>query len=200
MDGKLFVVTNRKLVKDGDLIRVVEASVKGGADAIILREKDLASEDLGRLALEIKEVVKEKIPLIINGNYEVAIKAKADGIQLSYTTFLDFNKDYDKLTGVSIHALEEAKNADNMRADYLLAGHIFNTDCKKGLKGRGTEFLKEICDKTSIPVIAIGGINLNNISGILKSGAKGVAIMSSVMEADNPEDIVNKLKKAIENY
>ncbi|WP_010239394.1 thiamine phosphate synthase [Clostridium arbusti] len=200
MDRKLFVITNRKLIKDGNLIRVVEASVKGGADAIILREKDLSSEQLYRLAIEIKEVVKERIPLIINGNYEVAIKSKSEGIQLSYNVFLDFNKSYDKIRGVSIHALEEAKNVDNMGADYVIAGHIFNTDCKKGLEGRGTKFLKEICDKVSIPVIAIGGIELNNINDILKSGAKGAAIMSSVMQANDPEKLVFNMKAAINSY
>lgn len=200
MDGKIFVVTNRKLIKDGNLIRVVEASIKGGADAIILREKDLSSEELYSLALEIKEVTRERIPLIINGNYEVAAKSKAEGIQLSYNTFLDSNKAYDKFKGVSIHAVEEAKNADNMGASYVLAGHIFNTDCKKGLEGRGTKFLKEICDKVSIPVIAIGGIDLNNISDILEAGAKGAAIMSSVMKSDNPEKLVYKIKDVINSY
>lgn len=199
MDGKLFVVTNRKLIKDENLINVTEAIVKGGADAIILREKDLSSEELYSLAVKMQEVVMNRIPLVINGNYEVAVKCKAEGIQLNYNTFLDFDKPYDKLKGVSIHSLEEARKVYDIGANYILAGHIFNTACKAGLPGRGTEFLNEICSKVPLPVIAIGGIELSNISKVLSAGAKGIALMSSVMEAENPEEIVYKMKEAINN-
>lgn len=200
MDGKLFVVTNRKLIKDGNIDNVIEASVKGGADAIILREKDLADEELYMLAIKIKEIVDNRIPLIINGNYNVAMKLKAEGIQLSYDVFLKFNQNYNRLKGVSIHSLDEAKNVYNMGADYIIAGHIFNTACKAGLPGRGIEFLSEICSNIAIPVIAIGGIDLNNINSVLGAGAKGIAIMSSVMEADNPECVVYRTKEAMNNY
>ncbi|AGK98857.1 thiamine phosphate synthase [Clostridium pasteurianum] len=200
MDRKLFVVTNRKLIKDGNLINVTEAIVKGGADAIILREKDLSSKELYSLAVKMQEVVMDRIPLVINGDYNVAVKCKADGIQLSYNTFLDFDKAYDKLKGVSIHSLEEAKKVYDIGANYVLAGHIFNTACKAGLPGRGIEFLNEICSDVSLPVIAIGGIELNNIDSILRAGAKGAALMSSVMEAENPEETVYNMKEAIDNY
>lgn len=200
MDGKLFIVTNRKLIKKGNIYTVVEGCVKGGADAIILREKDLKFDEIYVLAKRVKEIIRDRIPLIINGNYDVAMKLGVDGIQLSYDVFLKFNQDYNKLKGVSIHSLEEAKNVSNIGADYVLAGHIFDTACKAGLKGRGIKFLNEICSNVSIPVIAIGGIELNNINSVLKAGAKGIAIMSSAMEADNPEDIVYKTKKAINSY
>jgi len=200
MNRKLFIITNRKLIKKGDLYTVTEACVQGGADAIILREKDLSSEELYITACRLKKIINNKIPLIINGNYDVAVRCKTEGVHLSYDIFIKFNNKYNELKGVSIHSLEEAKMVNNMNADYILTGHIFNTACKAGLPGRGIEFLKDICGNLSLPVIAIGGIDENNINSVLEAGASGAAIMSSVMEADNPKDVVYKMKSIINNF
>lgn len=199
MKGKLFIVTNRKLIPDGDLCRVAKACVSGGADAIILREKDLNKEELYKLAIDIKDATNRKIPIIINGNYEVSVIAKAEGTQFSYKDFLNFNQACDNIKGVSIHSVEEAKIVNLMDASYVLAGHIYNTECKKGLKGRGLKFLEEITKNLNIPVIAIGGIDLSNALDVIKSGAEGIAVMSSVMKSDDPEKLINSLKQTI-NY
>lgn len=197
MDKKLFVVTNRKLVNGRNLIDVINGAVKGRADAVILREKDLCTDELYRLALELKQKINDKIPLIINGNLEVAENIAASGVHFSYGQFINRKKKFKGLNGVSIHSLEEGENVQNIGADYILAGHIFNTSCKKGLEGRGTDYLKKLCDNLSIPVIAIGGISLDNINYVLEAGADGIAVMSSVMEAENPEDVVYKTKEAV---
>lgn len=197
MGKKLFVVTNRKLIKKGNLCDVVKASVKGGADAIILREKDLSFEQLYALAISLKEVVENRIPLIVNNNLDVAKKASVSGIHLSYKPFMNFKEKYDRIKGVAIHSVEEGLCVENKGADYLLAGHIYNTSCKLGLEGRGLGFLKELCERLTLPVIAIGGIDLNNIQSVLNAGASGVAVMSSVMEADNVERLVYDIKEKI---
>lgn len=200
MCRRLFVVTNRKLIKKGNIYSMVKACVEGGADAVILREKDLNLEELYSTAVKLKEIIDNRIPLIVNNNYNVAVKCNSEGIQLSYHSFINFNKNYDKITGVSVHCLEEAIKADNMGADYILTGHIFDTSCKAGLPGRGIEFLREICKNVSLPAIAIGGIDEYNIINVLKAGAGGVAVMSSVMEADSPGDEVYKMKSIINNF
>jgi thiamine-phosphate pyrophosphorylase len=199
MKGKLFIVTNRKLIPDGDLCRVAKACVRGGADAIILREKDLNKEELYKLTIAIKEATNGNIPIIINGNYEVSIIAKAEGIQLSYNDFLNFSQACESIKGVSIHSVEEAKIVNLMDASYILAGHIYNTECKKGLEGRGLKFLEEITKNVNIPVVAIGGIDLSNALEVIKSGAHGISVMSSVMKSDDPEKLIKGLKQTI-NY
>jgi thiamine-phosphate pyrophosphorylase len=197
MDKKLFVVTNRKLVNGRNLIDVINGAVKGGADAVILREKDLSTDELYRLALKLKQKINNKIPLIINGNLEVAEYIGASGVHFSYEQFINRKKKFAGINGVSIHSLEEAENVQNIGADYILAGHIFSTACKKGLEGRGTDYLKKLCDNLRIPVIAIGGINLGNINNVLEAGVDGIAIMSSVMEAEKSEEVVYKMKEKL---
>ena len=197
MDKKLFVVTNRKLIKKGDLSDVVKACVKGGADAIILREKDLHFEELYALALSLNNTIENKIPLIVNNNFQVAKAALTRGIHLSFSPFMNFKEKYNGLKGVSIHSLEEGICAESKGANYVLAGHVFNTSCKMGIEGRGLVYLQQLCERLTLPVIAIGGIDLNNIKEVLNAGASGIAVMSSVMEADNVEGLVHDIKEAM---
>jgi thiamine-phosphate pyrophosphorylase len=194
MDKKLFIITNRKLIKKGDLVTVVKKAVKGGADAIILREKDLNKQQLTSLAKRLMEVTAGKVPLIINSNLEVAKGVKADGIHFTYDSFIKFTEEYDGLMGVSIHSLEEAEAVTEKGADYILSGNIFETTCKPGLPGKGLDFLERISKKTSVPIIAIGGINADNINEVIRAGAAGVAVMSSVMEAEDVEQLVSIYK------
>ena len=87
----------------------------------------------------------------------------------------------DQETWVSVHTVEEARNAEKLGADGLIAGHIFVTDCKKGLAPRGLEFLKEVCAAVSIPVFAIGGIDDSNSDAVRLAGAQGECRMSWYM-------------------
>ena len=80
-----------------------------------------------------------------------------------------------------MHTASEAKEAQELGADYLIAGHIFSTDCKKGVPARGLTFLKEVCDSVTVPVFAIGGITKDRIEDVLSTGAKGICIMSEAM-------------------
>ena len=83
---------------------------------------------------------------------------------------------------MSIHSLDEAKEVESLGATYVVAGHIFKTDCKKGLEPRGLNFIKELLSILTIPIFAIGGINKENSNLVLNSGAFGVCMMSSLME------------------
>lgn len=199
-ERKLYVITNRKLINKGDVFTVVEGAISGGADAVILREKDLSYEELLPMAQKLKDITAFKnIPLIINGNIEVAEKVKASGIHLSYEYFIKNQINFKGIRGVSVHTVEEAVNAEKLGANYILAGHVFETDCKKGLQGRGIAFIENICNKVKIPVIGIGGINESNIKLVLKAGASGVAVMSSIMVEEEPKYKTNSLKSAIMN-
>jgi thiamine-phosphate pyrophosphorylase len=196
MSKKLYVVTNRQLIEKGNIFSVIENAVQGGADAVILREKDLPSNELLLMAKKLKAITdKGNIPLIINNNIEVATEINAYGYHTSFQNFINTKIKFQGAKGVSVHSLQEALKAEKLGADYLLSGHVFETDCKKGLKGRGISFIKEICNQVYIPVVAIGGISEKNIAEVLNCGAYGIAVMSSVMTAENPYVKTSSLKK-----
>jgi len=178
---KIIGVTNRKLCDDF-YGRIAELS-KMDLEYLILREKDLSYEELEIMAKKIKDILLDsKIKLIINGNINVARHVEAFGLQLSFKDFSDgVAKSYDGVIGVSIHSLMEAIEGEILGATYLLYGHVFETDCKKGVSPRGLVELKEICSSVKIPVYAIGGIDENNSKEVVDCGAYGVAIMSSLM-------------------
>lgn len=191
---KIYIVTNRKLIREGSIYDVIERCAKMGADGVILREKDLDYEELKDIALGVRNITqKYNIPLIVNGNIDVAMDIKADGFHSSFQAFKNIAEKMGLekriqsgqrkfIYGVSIHKHEEALEAEKLGADYLIAGNIFETDCKPGLEGKGIDFLSKICSSANIPVIAIGGININNIENVLAIGAFGVAVMSYAMK------------------
>lgn len=178
---KIIGVTNRKLCNDF-YDRIAEIS-KMDLEYLILREKDLTRDELKIMAKEIADILRDSsIKLVINGDINIAKEVEAVGVQLPFRYFSEgIAKDYDGVIGVSIHSLSEAIDAEVLGASYLLYGHVFETDCKKGVTPRGLVELKEICIKVKIPVYAIGGINEKNYKDVLDSGAYGVAIMSSIM-------------------
>lgn len=96
--------------------------------------------------------------------------------------------------GASCHSVEDAKLAEKLGCTYIIAGHIYNTDCKKGLEGRGTDFLKSVVDAVQIPVYAIGGITPGNYTEIKSAGASGACIMSSAMTCESPELLLDNFK------
>ncbi|MBU4541651.1 thiamine phosphate synthase [uncultured Acetobacterium sp.] len=187
----LICITNQILCIDDFLNRINEIA-SGKPYAIMLREKELSEPDYEELAIKVKEICeRHQVKLIINQNIATAERLKVDTIQLSIDEMRRHSeaiKIFDQV-GVSVHSVAQAKEAEASGADYLVAGHVFPTDCKKGLPARGLRFLKEICDCVSIPVFAIGGISQVNYKIAMMTGAKGVCIMSEAMTTDHPETL-----------
>lgn len=187
----LILVTNRKLCKD-DFLQRIQQLVQSKPNAIMLREKDLNGGEFEDLAKKVKGICDvSQVPLIINQNVTTAAKLKLLNIHLSIS---DLRKHQNDLLpflniGASVHSVSEAAEAQKLGASYLVAGHIFSTDCKKGVPPRGLPFLKEICESVSIPVFAIGGITNNRVKDVLETGAKGVCIMSEAMTCQNPSEL-----------
>ena len=172
----IIVVTNRKLV-EGDFLSRVEEICKCSPKALILREKDLSEPEYVVLAKEVKKICDEYKVTFISHTFPYGDKV--------HYPLAGFVKNSGMIAGTSVHSAEDAVRAEKMGADYLIAGHVFETDCKKGLPGRGTDFISEITENISIPVYAIGGIDLGNYRSVLKAGAKGICIMSSAMTCKN---------------
>lgn len=190
----IYVVTNRKLVVNGNLCDTLEKALEYGAKSIILREKDLEYNELYELACKIKVIAERyNARLIVNGNLKVAQEIKAYAYHTGFESFMTQGKINVKV-GVSVHSLEEAIEAEKRGAAYLLCGNVYETACKPGVKGKGLNYIRKIVTKVTVPVIAIGGISQKNARDVIKAGAKGVAIMSSAM---NEPLIVDKIMKEI---
>ena len=171
---KILAISNRSLTEDyfSQIEKIASLNIP-----IVLREKDLSKEEYTFLA---KKVLKITDNVILHTYIETAIELNHRKIHLPMhlLSICDMSK-FD-MVGVSVHSLDEAIKAQSMGAAYITAGHIFATDCKKGVPPRGIEFLKNVCNSVSIPVYAIGGIDENNIDSI-KNIADGACQMSTLM-------------------
>lgn len=180
----ILCVTNRVLCRE-DFLTQVEKIAACRPAGIILREKDLPEAEYEALAADILEICrKQQIPCMLHTFVDAAIRLKAEAIHLPMPvlrTLSPEQKGHFRTIGASCHSVEEAKEAENLGCTYITAGHIFATDCKKGLPGRGLDFLREVCRAVSIPVYAIGGISPENISAVRTAGAKGGCVMSGTM-------------------
>ena len=207
-DMLLYAVTDRCWVGKLSLTEQVEATLKGGATCIQLREKELDYESFLKEAIEIATLCKKyNVPFIINDNVDIAIKCGADGIHVGQD---DMNvKEVRALVGekmiigVSAQSVEQAKLAEREGADYLGVGAVFSTTTKLDANSVSHETLKEICQNVNIPVVAIGGINKNNISKLCGTGICGVALVSAIFASENIEKESKILKelsyKAVHN-
>lgn len=184
---KRICVTNRHLVK-GDFFEQIGqlVSSKNPPDIIVLREKDLKTCEYLEYATKLSNMDLANTSLYIHNHIEVAKSLNIRNIHLSFSKFMEIKdlkslRPYFDNIGTSIHSLEDIRLCNEAGFDYVFAGHIFETDCKKGLKGRGLDFLKEIVDNASMPVYAIGGIKRSNEEECIKAGALGVCKMSEYM-------------------
>ena len=199
---KLNIISNRKLCENENLEKQIEKIFSAYERKIILknfdivaltlREKDLNKNEYLKLIEKVYPICqKYKINLILHQNYDLNLddKYNIEGIHLSYNIFKSLNENIKaelikkyKRIGVSIHSLDEAKEAESLGASYVVAGHIFKTDCKKGLEPRGLKFVEDLSSTLTIPIFAIGGIDEKNSQSVIDRGAFSVCMMSSIMK------------------
>lgn len=199
---KLNIISNRKLCENENLEKQIEKIFSAYEKKIILknfeivsltlREKDLDKNEYLNLVEKIYPICqKHKINLILHQNYDLKLddRYNIDGIHLSYSIFKSLNKNIKeelikkyKRIGISIHSIDEGKEVEMLGATYVVAGHIFETDCKKGLEPRGLKFVEELSSILTIPIFAIGGIDEKNSQSVIDSGAFSVCMMSSLMK------------------
>lgn len=184
----IICVTNRKLCRE-DFFERIEKIAAEKPKAIILREKDLNEEEYRTLADHVMEICKKYgTECILHTFYRTAAQLKADAIHLSLPSFRGMNeieRGRFKKIGVSCHSVSDALEAEKCGCTYITAGHVFATDCKRGLPPRGIEFLSEVCGAVNIPVYAIGGIDASNIASVRAAGAYGGCVMSGFMKCDD---------------
>lgn len=200
---QLHLISNREICPIDLLPDVVAAAVAGGVDAVHLREPGLDDETLRALAERISGMRnRDRFSVFINRSLETAQSVNADGVHLAEKQIHELGRARDLLpagsiVGVSIHSVESALAAAGVGADYLIAGHVFETGSKPRHAGRGLEFIEHVCSAVSIPVIAIGGITPGNTRDVLNSGACGIAILSGILASADPESAAKQYKNVI---
>ena len=183
------VITNRALVQ-GDFLMQMEKVVRLHPHALILREKDLTDEEYEQLAGKVLEIChKENVACFLHSRISVAHRLGCRRIHISVPLLLAMSEeerlqlrtDFQEIS-VSCHSMEDMNIAVKNGATQIILGTIFETECKKGLKGKGTEFVREICSQCPVPVYTIGGMNLERLADVMDAGAAGGCMMSGFMK------------------
>lgn len=181
----LYAVTDRTWLGRETLCNQVEKALRGGATLVQLREKEPEVGNFIKEANEIKELCKKyNVPLIINDYVDIALFADSDGVHVGQSDMEvdDVRKliGEGKILGVSVQTVEQAVLAEKRGADYLGVGAVFPTASKTDADYVSYESLKEICKAVNIPVVAIGGINKDNVMELSGSGICGIAAISAI--------------------
>ena len=203
IDYSLYLVTDRLLAGGRPLTEVVAAAVAGGATVVQLREKHCTTRDFVELARALKNQLHGSgVPLIINDRLDVALAAGADGLHLGQQdmTIADARRllPPGMVIGISAESLADAIAAEKEGADYLGISPVFATATKvDAAPPLGLEGVAAIRATVRLPLVGIGGINVENVTSVIAAGADGVAVVSAIVAADNPGDAARKLKEKI---
>lgn len=199
----LYAVTDRAWTGKRTLYEQVEAALKGGVTCVQLREKELDEEAFLREAKELCALCRRYgVPFIVNDNVDIAIACGADGVHVGQEDMVADEVrrrvGEDMLLGVSVHTVEEARQAVRDGADYLGLGAVFPTSTKTDVDQMSNETLRAICGAVDVPITAIGGINRNNILQLSGSGVDGVALVSAIFSAEDIEGTCRELRALAE--
>ena len=192
IDFKLYLITDNKLITPhSSLISVVRKALKGGVKAVQLREKNLETLELLKIANKMSDVTKQfNASFFINDRFDIALAVGADGVHLTQNSIpaSAVRKAVKKklLIGVSTHSLKEAREAEKGGADFITVGPVYRTPSKlKYGKPIGLDTLQKITSSVSLPVFAIGGVKSSNIKFIKEAGAYGAAMIREVLASNN---------------
>lgn len=195
----LYAVTDRSWLNGKSLEEQVEEALKGGITCLQLREKNLDEEAFIEEAKKIKRLTDAyKVPFIINDNVKVALAVDADGVHVGQRDMAaqDVRAQLgpNKILGVSAQTVQQAIKAQEAGADYIGVGAMFTTSTKKDANATSRETLKEIRNNVHIPIVAIGGINKENLMELAGYGADGIAVVSAIFAQKNIGEATRTLK------
>lgn len=198
----LYAVTDRSWLGQNSLDTVVEDIIPAGATFIQLREKEMLYEEFLDEAKRIKTITdRHQIPFLINDNIHVALACGADGVHVGQedknAAEVRSMMGKNKILGVSVQTVEQAIQAERDGADYLGVGAVFPTSTKADAADVPYDTLKQICASVAIPVVAIGGINENNILQLKGSGVAGAAVISAIFSKPDAAAATRQLKSLV---
>ena len=200
IDYSVYLVTDRRNKTDEEFLNIIEEAIKGGTTIVQLREKTASTKEFYDLALKVKEITSRYgVPLLINDRIDIALAVGSEGVHIGQDDMpADIAREIigeDKILGVSASTVEEAKKAEIDSADYIGSGAVFPTATKDDADSVSKEELKEIVDSIDIPVVAIGGITVENAHTLKGSGIAGFSVVSAIMSAEDPKEASKKLKE-----
>jgi thiamine-phosphate pyrophosphorylase len=187
LDYTLYLVTDRSWLKGRDFFGVVEEALQGGVSLVQLREKEVSSRDFYNIALKMKELAASyNVPLIVNDRLDIALAVDAAGLHIGQEDLpIEVARKImgpGKIIGYSVSNVEQAVFGEEHGADYLGAGPVYYTASKSDAgKPIGVDGLKLIKESVKIPVVAIGGVGLNNLEQVKKTGIAGVSVISAIL-------------------
>ena len=198
----LCLVTDRRQCKGRPLTQIVDGALDGGVNLVQLREKDLPADQLLALAIQLRELTREKALLFINDRIDVALACGADGVQLGESALpLEAARRASAgrlLLGRSVHSVSGSVTAEADGADLLLVGTIFDTVSHPSTDATGVELLERVRRTVDIPILAIGGVKADNIASVIRAGASGAAVISAITHSRDPAAASAELIKEME--
>ena len=197
IDLSLYLVTDNS-ENEEKFLKTIEEAILGGVSVVQIREKTAETLEFYNLAIKVKEITtKYDVPLIINDRVDIALAIDADGVHVGQSDMpCDITRKLigkNKILGVSATTVEEAKKAENDGADYIGVGAVFPTTTKTDAKSVTKKELSDITKSINIPVVAIGGITIENANELKDTGIAGLSVVSAIMNADDPKKASEKL-------
>ena len=197
----LCLVTDRRLVPEGDLPARVAEAVAGGVNLVQLREKGLPGGDLLALASAIQAGLSGSAPLLVNERVDVALSVGASGVQLGEAALSPADARRilgdGPVIGRSVHSVAGAMQAERDGADFLLVGTMFASASHPGEEPSGPGLIARVASRCSIPIIGIGGINAGNAAQVMEAGAAGVAVISAILAAPDPREAAQRIMQTV---
>jgi len=198
---KLYVILDKSLIGEKSETELASKLIDGGATAIQLRDKLSDTRRLIEVGTKLRQITrKNKVGFIINDRVDIALAVDADGVHLGQEDLpLKFARRLagKRIIGISTHSLAQAKQAEKEGADYISAGPIFRTPSKPGCLPIGAAIISRIKKNVRLPLVAIGGINLDNIREVIAGGPEGIAIASAVLKSKKIEESISKIAKLL---
>ncbi|TKB06943.1 thiamine phosphate synthase [Desulforhopalus sp. IMCC35007] len=199
IDYSLYLVTDRGLSCGRSLVEVVAAAIEGGVSCVQLREKNCSTRTFIEEAMALQNLLRPKsIPLIINDRIDVAMAVGADGVHLGQDDMPlgDARRILGEqvIIGISVESVADARRAAAGGADYLGVSPVFATPTKTDTaEPLGLEGLRAIRKTVDLPLVAIGGVNVQNCASVIAAGADGLAVVSAIVSAPSPQKAAEEL-------
>jgi thiamine-phosphate pyrophosphorylase len=204
-DFDVYLVTDAELSADRSTVEIVESAIRGGVDIVQLREKGANARERYELGKELRELTREaEIPLVVNDRVDLATAIDADGVHLGDDDLpISAAREQigtDAIVGRSVSTPEAAREAESEGADYLGVGAVYGTtskDTDPEQSNIGLDRVRAIRETTDLPFVGIGGVTPDNARPVVEAGADGVAVISAITAAEDPEAATRRLGNAV---